>query len=137
LKVNLILDNLAIGNYQDALNPPSDINALLCVAQELDICKPALFYHKVPIVDMRPIPTEQLREAVEWIRVNLSDNTILVFCNAGVGRSPSVVIAYLCCILGYSFGNAVEYVANKKPYMSILPNLIKSIEEIKLQIGKS
>lgn len=130
------MENLAIGNYQDALKPSFDINALLCVAQELDINETTLLYYKVPMVDMQPIPTELLREAVEWIRDNLSDNTILVFCNAGVGRSPSVVIAYLCCVLGYSFGNAVEYVANKKPYMSILPNLIKSIEEARTEIDR-
>lgn len=131
--MNFILENLAIGNYQDALEPPSDINALLCVAQELDIYEATLLYYKVPIVDMQPIPTDQLKESVEWIRSNISSHKIMVFCNAGVGRSPSVVIAYLCCVLGYSFGNAVEYVAIRKPYMSTLPNLIRSIEETRKQ----
>lgn len=85
---------------------------------------------------MQPIPTEQLKEAVEWVRANISSHKIMVFCNAGVGRSPSVVVAYLCCVLGYSFGEAVEYVAIKKPYMSILPNLMVSIEEAKKQIER-
>ncbi len=42
-----------------------------------------------------------------------------------------MVVAYLCSVMGYSFGEAVEYVATRKPYMSILPDLIKSIEEVK------
>ncbi len=32
-----ILDNLAVGSYMEALEAPSDITALLCVAQEKDI----------------------------------------------------------------------------------------------------
>jgi hypothetical protein len=35
--MDFILDNLAIGNYQEALAPASDITALLCVAKEHDI----------------------------------------------------------------------------------------------------
>jgi protein-tyrosine phosphatase len=134
--MNFILKNLAIGNYQEALEPSSEINALLCVAEEKDIYETEYHYHKVPMADMEPIPAEQLKDAVEWIRHNIGNHRIMVFCNAGVGRSPSVVVAYLCCIRGYSFGNAVDYVAVRRPYMSILPNLKKTIEEIKERLGK-
>ena len=109
--MDFILDNLAIGNYQEALEPPAVISALLCVADERDIYDTTCKYHKVPIVDMQPIPKEQMKNAVEWIKHNTGDHKIMVFCNAGVGRSPSVVIAFLCCVLGYTFGEAVEYVA--------------------------
>ena len=134
--MDLILEDLAIGSYQEALAPASDINALLCVAREHDIYDTEYKYFKVPIVDMQPIPTEQLKDAIVWLRSNIGDNKIMVFCNAGIGRSPSVVVAFLCCILGYSFGEAVEYVATRRPYMSILPNLIKTIEETKLELEK-
>jgi protein-tyrosine phosphatase len=132
-KMVFILENLAIGNYNDAMDPPPDINALLCVAQEKDIHEPKYLYHKVPIIDMQPIPPEQIKEAIEWIRDHIGMHKIMVFCNAGIGRSPSVVVAYLCCVLGYSFGNAVQYVAIRKPYMSILPNLIQGIKEIHIK----
>jgi protein-tyrosine phosphatase len=52
-----------------------------------------------------------------------------------VGRSPSVVVAYLVCVEGYGYGEAVEFVAAKKPYMSTLPNLILSIERLKEMIS--
>lgn len=132
--MNFILDNLAIGSYREALEPSHDIDALLCVAAEKDIYGPKRLYYKVPITDMRSIPPEQLKEAVEWIKGHIGSHKIMVFCNAGIGRSPSVVIAYLCCVLGYSFGAAVEYVAMKRPYMSILPNLIQTIQEAKTLI---
>jgi len=135
--MDFILENLAIGDYEEALEPSSQIDALLCVAKERDIHDTRCKYHKVPIVDMQPIPPEQMREAVAWIRDNINDRKIMVFCNAGIGRSPSVVVAYICCILGVSFGEGVEYVAVRKPYMSTLPNLILTIEETKKQLGKT
>lgn len=131
IMVVYILDNLAVGSAQDARNPPPAITALLSVAEELDLPAGGLIYHKVPIADMRPIPAEQLREAVGWLRENMEGNRVMVFCNGGVGRSPSVVIAYLCCVLGLGFGEAVEFAARRKPYISILPDLITSIDQIR------
>lgn len=130
--MKFILDNLAIGSYEDALKPISEITALLNVAKELDV-DTLLLYHKVPIVDMQPIPPEQMKEAVEWIRDHIEWYKIMVFCNAGIGRSPSVVIGYLCCFLEYSFGDAVEFVARIKPDISILPELTRTIEDVKLK----
>ncbi len=127
--MKFILDNLAVGSYEDALKPLSEITALLNVAKELDVDTP-LLYHKVPIIDMQPIPPEQMKEAVEWIRNHIERYKIMVFCNAGIGRSPSVVIGYLCCFLEYSFGDAVEFVAKRKPDISILPDLIRTIEDV-------
>jgi len=83
---------------------------------------------------MQPIPSEQMKEAVEWIRDYIDRYKILAFCNAGVGRSPSVVIGYLCCFKGLSFGDAVEFVARRKPDISILPELIRTIEDVKSSI---
>ena len=133
--MNYILKNLAIGNFEDAQDLPAGIDALLCVAQEIDLSHTMCLYYKVPIVDMQPIPEDQLKEAVVFIRDHIKDHRIMVYCNAGVGRSPSVVVAYLACFEGYGYGDAVEFVAAKKPYMSTLPNLILSIEQLKKMIS--
>lgn len=130
--MDFILENLAIGEYDEALAPHEKISALLCVAAERDIRIPRMPYHKVPIVDMKSIPADQLRDATNWIHDALRrGHSVLVFCNEGIGRSPSVVIAYLCSKLGFEFGRAVEHVATIRPRISILPNLIVSIEEIR------
>ncbi len=42
------------------------------------------------MVDISPIPWIQMKEAVEWIRDRISGNKIMLFCNLGVGRSPSI-----------------------------------------------
>jgi len=129
--MHFILEQLAIGNYAEALNPSPEISALLNVAAEKDLSDMSVVYHKIPMVDMKPIPSEQMKEAVNWIRDHISKHKIMVFCNAGIGRSPSVVIGYLCCFLRYGFGEAIEFVARRKSDISILPNLIKTIEEAK------
>ncbi|MGD9022607.1 MAG: dual specificity protein phosphatase [Deltaproteobacteria bacterium] len=125
-----ILDNLAIGNYQAALDPPPPISALLNVATERDLSHTPFVYHKIPIIDMQPIPAIQMQEAVVWLKRHIAAHNIMVCCNAGIGRSSSVVIAYLCCCLGYGFGEAVEFVALRKPDISILPNLIETIRSV-------
>lgn len=127
-KMSFILDNLAIGNYEAALDPLPSISALLNVAIERDLPNTTLLYHKIPIIDMQPIPATQMREAVAWLKRYITGHKIMVWCNAGIGRSSSVVIGYLCCCLGYGFGEAVEFVARRKPDISILPNLVETIE---------
>lgn len=127
-KTRFILDNLAIGNYEAALNPLPTISALLNVAAERDLQETSCIYYKVPIIDMQPIPAAQMQEAVAWLKRYISEHQIMVFCNAGIGRSSSVVVGYLCCERGYGFGEAVEFVARRKPDISILPNLIETIK---------
>jgi len=129
--VDLILDHLAIGNAKDAWGRPPDVDAMLCVAEEIDLPPGIAVAHKVPVRDMQPIPAAQLAEAIAWIDRHVTDRRILVFCNAGVGRSTSTVVGYLCCRRGYGFGEAVEFVALRRPYMSILPNLLPTIERVK------
>ncbi len=38
--MDYLLDNLAIGNYEEALRPPAEIDLLLCVAEEKDLPEP-------------------------------------------------------------------------------------------------
>jgi protein-tyrosine phosphatase len=134
--MNFILNNLAIGNAQEGSAESALITASLCVAREINLPDTGHLVHKVPIIDMQPIPEPQLEEAVVWIRDHIEEHRILVYCNAGVGRSSSVVIGYLCCILQYGFGDAVEFVAIRRPYMSILPNLILTIEQVAGDLGR-
>lgn len=125
------MEHLAVGNPKDAETAHEHFDALLNVASEVEI-DPALFgekpYLKLLIDDMKPIPAFRLMEAAEFIDRNINSKRILVFCDGGVGRSPSVAIAYLCS-KGMRFGQAVEFVAMRKPYMSILPDLIESIRK--------
>jgi protein-tyrosine phosphatase len=131
-----LFDHLAVGPYEAALSPPNETDALLCVAEEHDLPDTERPAHKIPMTDMQPIPADQLEEAVRWINAHIDNNDILLVCNAGVGRSPSVAVAYLCCYRGYSFGEAVEFVARRKPDVSTLPNLIERIDDVRARLTR-
>lgn len=129
-RMDFVAERLALGNAADAAAPPSGVTALLCVAAELST-PPTSRGHKIPIIDFRPIPAIQLAEAVAWIEAQRPTQTVLVYCNAGVGRSTSVVVGYLCIAQGMGFGQAVEFVARKRPHMSILPELLTAIDRVR------
>ena len=61
------------------------------------------------------IDPEYIPKAVAWIKETIVDHKILVHCNAGIGRSPSVVVCYLHEI-GFGFEEAVKLVKSKRPY---------------------
>jgi len=128
--MDFVLSHLAVGNRREAAAPPGPIGAVLCVAEELTLGAPGVPGHRVPIRDMRPIPHGQLEEALVWLAARVPRYPVLVYCNAGVGRSPSVAIGYLCCLQGMGFGEAVEHVARRRPRMSTMPCLLPTIERV-------
>ena len=48
-----------------------------------------------------------------------------------MGRSASIVIAYLCCEKGMSFEEAYKLVKSRRPETTPLPNLQQVIDEVK------
>jgi protein-tyrosine phosphatase len=131
-----VYENLTVGPQEEAEPPPEATGALLNVAEEHPLPETDLLAHKVPITDMEPIPAGQLEEAVRWIDAHIGTCHIYLFCNAGVGRSPSVAVAYLCCYEGFSFGDAVKHVVRRKPDISTLPRLIERIETVRARLGR-
>ena len=124
--MTFILENLALGNFEDAENPPRKITAFLNVADDVELSKHPKKYHKIPLVDGLPAPVEKILEAIHWIEKNIISDKILLFCRYGAGRSPSVVIGYLCSI-GFDYTEAVKFVASRKPDVHTLPLLAETI----------
>ena len=65
-------------------------------------------------------------KCIEFINEN-KDKKIFVHCNAGISRSPAIIIAYLIKALNYSFKDAYNLVKSKR---NIKPNE-KFIQELK------
>lgn len=60
-----------------------------------------------------------IKTCIDIIHANLKKN-ILVHCNAGVSRSPAIIIAYLMIIMGLSYDEAYDKV--KRARSCIKPN---------------
>lgn len=70
---------------------------------------------------------------VEWLARHLPEHNILVACRAGLGRSPSIILAYLCCMHGLSFEEAQNLVTQKRPETTPLPHLVSLIERCQIK----
>jgi len=123
---------LFVGNVYDAEKPPAKIGALLFVAAELSIEVPAgLVYERIPFKEYGEAEIALLDRAVAWIEQQSADNRVLVCCRAGMGRSVSVVMAYLCCVQGMAYADVLSSVKLRRPGALPLPNIESAIERVK------
>ncbi|HEX2055510.1 MAG TPA: dual specificity protein phosphatase [Nitrospiraceae bacterium] len=129
--MHMINKRLLVGNIEDAARPPAQIGALLLVAEEQDITAPSwVTYAKIPFKEFGEPDPSALCEAVDWIESHIAENRILVCCRAGMGRSVSVVIAYLCCVEHLTYEEAVQLVLTRRPGGVPLPKLQEAIEKV-------
>ena len=129
--MHVITDHLLVGTIDDAREPPQTIGALLLVAEEFTI-QPASWieYHRIPIKEFALADPATLIRAVEWLEKRVPDDRVLVCCRAGMGRSVSVVMAYLCCVEGMAYNDVVKLVMTRRPGAMPLANLESAIAQV-------
>ena len=126
--MHLITDHLAVGDSDDAEHPHWLMSAILNVASETTVLPPkGRTYHWIPFAEFAAADPLQLDEAVSWLEQHKKGSRLLICCRAGIGRSASVAIAYLCLVEGFSYPQAVALVATQRPGASPLPELETTI----------
>ena len=132
-----VTESLSVGNVEDATKPPSFVQGLLFVAAEHDIPPPpGILFSKIPLVEFGQANPQQVYEAVAWLEQHAPKKKIMVCCRAGMGRSVSMVIAYLCCVQGMGYHEAVQMLKLRRPGATPLPNLDATIQSV-LQMRNS
>jgi protein-tyrosine phosphatase len=107
--MHMITENLLVGNINDAKEPPVKIGALLLVAAEYPLESPGwLISGRIPFSEYAEAEPVLLDQAVSWVEQHISDNRVMVCCRAGMGRSVSVAMAYLCCVQGMTYEEVLE-----------------------------
>jgi protein-tyrosine phosphatase len=130
--MHMITENLLVGNINDAKEPPVQIGALLLVAVEYALESPDwLISGRIPFSEYAEAEPLLLDQAVSWIEEHISGNRVMVCCRAGMGRSVSVVIAYLCCVQGMTYDEALKLVKQRRPGALPLPNLEQAITKLR------
>ena len=131
--MHLITETLLVGNINDAMEPPVKIGALLLVAAEHTVEPPSwLMYGRIPFSEYVEAEPLLLDRAVSWVEQHLSDHRVMVCCRAGMGRSVSVVMAYLCCVQGMTYAEVLKLVMRRRPGAMPLPKLEEAIIQVRL-----
>ena len=131
--MHMITENLLVGNINDAREPPVKIGALLLVAAEYVLESPDwLISGRIPFSEYAEAEPLLLDQAVSWVEQHHSSNRVMVCCRAGMGRSVSVVMAYLCCVQGMEYAEVLKLVMRRRPGAMPLPNLEKAITQVRL-----
>jgi protein-tyrosine phosphatase len=131
--MHMITEKLLVGNINDAKEPPVKIGALLLVAAEYASESPNwLISGRIPFSEYAEAEPILLDRAVNWVEQHISDNRVMVCCRAGMGRSVSVVMAYLCCVQGMTYDEVLKLVMRRRPGAMPLPNLEKAITQVRL-----
>jgi protein-tyrosine phosphatase len=129
--MHVITDRLLVGNIYDAECPPSTVGAVLLVAEEYSIEAPSrLTYDRIPLKEFGEPDLRSLDRAVSWVEQQVKDHRVMVCCRAGMGRSVSVVMAYLCCVEGLAYDDVVKLVTARRPGAMPLPNLESGIQSL-------
>lgn len=114
------------------------IAAVLSLSHPWEGCLPATFdgqfeLYRCPLPDSRcheKLTPEQLAKAVEIVRHSVQNHQALyVHCWAGIERSPTVCIAYLCRYDRQPLWDALEWVKTVHPSARPTPDQLGAIEQ--------
>ena len=131
--MHFITESLLVGNINDASEPPPQISAVLLVAAEFTVRPPGwLLFGRIPFSEYAEAEPVLLDQAVSWIEQHLSGNRVMVCCRAGMGRSVSVAMAYLCCVQGMTYAEVLKLVMRRRPGAMPLPKLEDAIAQVRL-----
>ncbi|KRY77059.1 Dual specificity protein phosphatase 19 [Trichinella pseudospiralis] len=74
-------------------------------------------------------------ECVDFIdEVRMQNGRVLVHCNAGVSRSPTIVVAYLMKRENYTLENALSFVRAKRPCIRPNNGFMKQLKEFENEL---
>ena len=108
-----ILDNLYLGNLDDALNAPPDF-VIVCVLEYQPPNEPKGAY-RFPFLEGGLANVKVLDEFADFVDKFLSEGRkVLVHCAMGVERSPLAVVWYLHKKKGMSIPEAYAFVKSKR-----------------------
>jgi len=108
-----ILDNLYLGNLDDALNAPPDF-VIVCVLEYQPPNEPNGAY-RFPFLEGGLANIKVLDEFADFVDKLLSEGRkVLVHCAMGVERSPLAVVWYLHKKKGMSIPEAYAFVKSKR-----------------------
>ncbi|XP_053592848.1 dual specificity protein phosphatase 19 [Microplitis demolitor] len=136
LKIDLIIPGLFLSSQDPVYNldilESHEIKNVLSLGINPEIKFLTIKYHYVDILDLPEFDLfKVLNECIKVIHENIKEN-ILVHCNAGVSRSPTIVIGYLMACKEMSYTQAYDFVKNIR-YIRPNDGFVNKLKSIKLE----
>ena len=143
-ELDKILDRLFLSGDGEATNlkllKENNITHIVNVATNVDNkFESEIIYKKISVKDN---PTEDIRsdfkETYNFIEQALQNenNSVLVHCNKGISRSPSIVIAYLLQKRIFdTYEEAYEYVKSKRPKSCPNEGFIQQLKQVEKELN--
>jgi dual specificity protein phosphatase-like protein len=121
---------LYVGKYRETIDIniliTYRISAMLQLADKVEQIGIASLY--VPVEDGEPLPTEKLRQGVDFVRAQkAAGKTVLVACGAGISRSVTYTIAALKEEENLSLPDAYKQILDHHPDALPHPALWESL----------
>ncbi|XP_057320255.1 dual specificity protein phosphatase 19 [Microplitis mediator] len=134
LKIDLIIPGLFISSQDPVYNldilESHGIKNILSLGINPEVKFPDINYYYVDILDLPEFDLfKVLNECIKIIHENISEN-ILVHCNAGVSRSPTIVLGYLMACKKLSYTQAYDFVKNIR-YIRPNDGFVNKLKNIK------
>ncbi len=141
LTISKINNNIYLGSYEHPVaNKPEfqklEIDAIVNCAFEIDYPEDTPYkVYKYPFEDddYKSTLLDYIDDAASTINEYVSKNKkIYVHCARGMSRSPAVLVYYFMQYCGYTFYDALDYIASVRPFIEINPiflNELRVIEE--------
>jgi protein-tyrosine phosphatase len=129
--MHYVTETLQVGNLEDSQHPPASVSAMLFLADNDVTPRPGLVYAQLPLKEFGEADPSDVKRAVDWLEAHAGERRLMVCCRAGMGRSVSMVIAYLCCVKGMDYAGAVRLAKERRPGASPIPNLEQTIEKVR------
>ena len=134
---------LWLGNAADARDVESILQAGIVAVMELAIEQPvqpfprSMVYCRFPILDGQQGSQEVLRAAIETLISLLKEKIrTLVYCGAGMSRSPAVIAGALSILHGGSPDERLRQIVSGYPH-DVSPQLWRDIREICAQMKQT
>lgn len=129
--MHFVNENLLVGNVDDAQKPPPFVGSVLFVSGEHKITPPrGVAYAYIPLKEYGEAEPKDVKAAVDWLEQQPPSNKLMVCCRAGMGRSVSMIIAYLVCVKGMSYAEAEQLMKSRRPGATPIPRLKGTIEQV-------
>ncbi|MEH6628016.1 MAG: dual specificity protein phosphatase [Motiliproteus sp.] len=128
-----VFKNIFVGSKKDAADRAAlKKNKIESIFSFEFVITPAFVKAKyfVAAPDRQPVDGPWLGDAFGFLRAQTAmGRNVLVHCQEGISRSPSLVAGYLCFTYGIPIHEAVSLITAKRPQACPNPIFLESIEK--------